>query len=31
VPGRPDEDEIRLAILAGLTLRYLAWDEDWPW
>lgn len=31
VPGRPDEEEIRLAILAGLTLRYLAWDGDWPW
>ena len=31
VPGRRDEEEIRLAILAELTLRYLAWDEDWPW
>jgi curved DNA-binding protein CbpA len=31
VPGQRDEEEIRLAILAGLTLRYLAWDEDWPW
>jgi curved DNA-binding protein CbpA len=29
--GRRDEEEIRLAILAGLTLRYLAWDGDWPW
>jgi curved DNA-binding protein CbpA len=31
VPGRRDEEEIRLAVLAGLTLRYLAWDGDWPW
>jgi len=31
VPGQHDEEEIRLAILAGLTLRYLAWDGDWPW
>ena len=30
-PGRPDDEEIRLALLAGLTLRYLAWDGDWPW
>jgi curved DNA-binding protein CbpA len=26
-----DEEEIRLAALAGLTLRYLARDWDWPW
>ena len=31
VPGRRDEEEIRLAILARLTLRYLAWDGHWPW
>jgi len=31
VSGRPDEEEIRFAILAGLSLRYLAWDGDWPW
>jgi curved DNA-binding protein CbpA len=30
-PGRRDEQEIRLAILADLALRYLAWDGDWPW
>lgn len=30
-PGRRDEEEIRLAILTGLALRYLAWDRDWPW
>jgi curved DNA-binding protein CbpA len=30
-PGRPDEEEIRLAVLAGLALRYLARDRDWPW
>jgi curved DNA-binding protein CbpA len=27
-PGRPDEEEIRLALLA---IRYLARDWDWPW
>ena len=27
-PGRPDEQEIRLALLA---FRYLARDWDWPW
>jgi hypothetical protein len=26
-----DEEEIRLAVLAGLALRYLARDRDWPW
>jgi hypothetical protein len=31
VAGRRDDEEIRLAILAGLTLRYLVWDGDWPW
>jgi curved DNA-binding protein CbpA len=32
VPARPDEEEeIRLAVLAGLALRYLARDWDWPW
>ena len=31
-PGRPDEEEeLRLAVLAGLALRYLARDWDWPW
>jgi molecular chaperone DnaJ len=30
-PGRPDEEEIRLAMLAGLAVRYLARDQDWPW
>jgi curved DNA-binding protein CbpA len=31
VPGRPDEEEIRLAVLAGLALRSLARRWDWPW
>jgi curved DNA-binding protein CbpA len=31
VPGRPDEEEIRLAVLAGLALRYLTRNQDWPW
>jgi len=31
VPGRRDEEEIRLAMLAGAALRYLARDRDWPW
>ena len=31
VPGWPDEEEIRLAVLAGRPLRYLARDWDWPW
>jgi curved DNA-binding protein CbpA len=26
-----DEEEFRLAVLAGLALRYLAWDWDQPW
>jgi curved DNA-binding protein CbpA len=26
-----DEREIRLAVLAGLALRFLAQDRDWPW
>jgi hypothetical protein len=30
-PGQRDEEEIGFAFLAGLTLRYLAWDGDWPW
>ena len=30
-PGAWDEDEIRLAIVAGLALRYLAWEWDLPW
>jgi curved DNA-binding protein CbpA len=30
-PPRRDEDEIRLAMLAGLYLRCLARDRDWPW
>ena len=30
-PGGRDEEEIRLAILAELALRYLAWDWDQPW
>jgi curved DNA-binding protein CbpA len=29
-PGGRDEEELRLAILAGLALRYLAWDWDRP-
>ena len=29
--GGPGEDEIRLAVLAGLALRCLARDRDWPW
>jgi curved DNA-binding protein CbpA len=33
VPARPDEkeEEIRLTVLAGLALHYLARDWDWPW
>ena len=32
VPARRDEEEIRLAALAGLALRYLAQDDwGWPW
>jgi curved DNA-binding protein CbpA len=33
VPTRRDEEEqeIRIAVLAGLALRYLASDWDWPW
>jgi hypothetical protein len=30
-PGQRGEEEIRLAVLAGLALRYLARDWDWPW
>jgi curved DNA-binding protein CbpA len=30
-PGRAAEEEIRLAVAAGLALRYLARDWDWPW
>jgi curved DNA-binding protein CbpA len=30
-PGWPDEEEIRLAALARLALRYLARDWDGPW
>jgi DnaJ domain len=30
-PDRRDEEELRLAVLAGLVLRYLAQDRDWPW
>jgi len=30
-PGRPGEEEIRLAVLAGLALRSLARDRDWEW
>jgi len=29
--GGWDEEEIRLAALARLVLRYLARDRDWPW
>ncbi len=29
--GGWDEQEIRLAVLARLALRYLARDRDWPW
>jgi len=29
--GGRDEQEIRLAVLAGLALRYLARDRDWRW
>ncbi len=28
-PARPREEELRLAVLAGLALRYLARDWDW--
>jgi curved DNA-binding protein CbpA len=32
VPPRQGEEEIRLAVLARLALRYLAQDDwDWPW
>jgi curved DNA-binding protein CbpA len=32
-PGGWQEQEIRLAVLAELAVRYLAWDWDWdpPW
>jgi curved DNA-binding protein CbpA len=30
-PRGQDEEEIRLAILTGLALRYLAWEWDQPW
>jgi hypothetical protein len=30
-PGMRDEEDIRLAVLAGLALRYLAWDWDQLW
>ena len=30
-PARTGEEEIRLAVLAALTLRYLAQDWDRPW
>jgi curved DNA-binding protein CbpA len=30
-PAWRDEEEIRLAVLAGLALRYLARDSGWPW
>jgi curved DNA-binding protein CbpA len=30
-PAGRDEQELRLAILAGLALRYLARDSDQPW
>jgi DnaJ domain len=30
-PARPDDEDIRLAVLAGLALRCLARDWDWPW
>jgi hypothetical protein len=26
-----DEEEVRLAVLAELALRYLAWDRGRPW
>jgi hypothetical protein len=29
--GGPDEEDIRLAVLAGLALRYLARDRGRPW
>jgi len=29
--GGWDEEEIRLAVLAALALRYLARDRGWPW
>ena len=29
--GGWDEEEIRLAVLARLVLRYLARDREWPW
>ena len=30
-PSRQEQEEVRLAILTGLVLRYLAWDWDQPW
>jgi curved DNA-binding protein CbpA len=30
-PAGRGEEELRLAILTGLALRYLAWDWDMPW
>ena len=29
--GGWDEQDVRLAVLAGLALRYLAWDRGRPW
>jgi curved DNA-binding protein CbpA len=29
--GGRDEEDVRLAVLAGLALRYLARDRGWPW
>jgi curved DNA-binding protein CbpA len=29
--GGWDEEDVRLAVLAGLALRYLARDRGWPW
>jgi hypothetical protein len=25
------EDDIRLAVVTALVLRYLPWKRDWPW
>jgi hypothetical protein len=30
-PGRPDDEDIRLAVRARLALRCLIRDADWPW
>jgi hypothetical protein len=30
-PGQRDVEDVRLALVAELALRHLAWTWDWPW